>query len=210
MLFRDRLYPLLRDGSVRLAFRRWRKPAAKAGGRQRIPGGVLAIDSVRTVDPDDVTEEDARLAGFESCDALLADLSTQREGDIYRIDLHFAGPDFRAQLREDDRLSEDDVEGLIRRLARLDASSRHGPWTDSVLRVIADNPPGTRAADLAAQLSRETQPFKLDVRKLKELGLTESLVVGYRLSPRGEAYMKAAGLDTVEGAPVARKLGVAT
>ena len=30
--------------------------------------------------------------------------------------------------------------------------------------------------------------FKRDVRKLKELGLTESLPVGYRLSPRGRAY----------------------
>jgi hypothetical protein len=31
--------------------------------------------------------------------------------------------------------------------------------------------------------------FKLDVRKLKRLGLTESLEVGYRLSPRGRAYL---------------------
>jgi hypothetical protein len=33
-------------------------------------------------------------------------------------------------------------------------------------------------------------PFKLDVRKLKELGLTESLPVGYRLSPRGEFLLQ--------------------
>ena len=32
-----------------------------------------------------------------------------------------------------------------------------------------------RAPDLAAQVGRETQDFKKDVRKLKELGLTESL-----------------------------------
>jgi hypothetical protein len=31
--------------------------------------------------------------------------------------------------------------------------------------------------------------FKADVRKLKELGLTESLEVGYRLSPRGRAVL---------------------
>ncbi len=35
--------------------------------------------------------------------------------------------------------------------------------------------------------------FKRDVRKLKELGLTLSLRVGYRLSPRGEAFMEATG-----------------
>ena len=36
---------------------------------------------------------------------------------------------------------------------------------------------------------RERHPFKTDVRKLKELGLTESLEVGYRLSPRGRALL---------------------
>ena len=30
--------------------------------------------------------------------------------------------------------------------------------------------------------------FKINVRKLKELGLTESLEVGYRLSPLGKAF----------------------
>ena len=34
--------------------------------------------------------------------------------------------------------------------------------------------------------------FKLNVRKLKALGLTESLEVGYRLSPRGAAFLAAA------------------
>lgn len=31
--------------------------------------------------------------------------------------------------------------------------------------------------------------FKQDVRKLKELGLTESLEIGYRLSPRGKSVI---------------------
>ena len=47
-----------------------------------------------------------------------------------------------------------------------------------------------RAPDLAAQVGRETGEFKRDVRKLKELGLTISLEVGYRLSPRGQAYLQ--------------------
>jgi hypothetical protein len=46
-----------------------------------------------------------------------------------------------------------------------------------------------RAPDLAAVLGRETLPFKRDVRRLKELGLTISLPVGYELSPRGRAYL---------------------
>ena len=46
-----------------------------------------------------------------------------------------------------------------------------------------------RAGDLAEALGRDRASFKLDVRKLKELGLTESLEVGYRLSPRGRAVL---------------------
>lgn len=48
----------------------------------------------------------------------------------------------------------------------------------------------SRAPDLATSFGRETAPFKIDVRKLKNLGLTISLTVGYRISPRGEAYLR--------------------
>jgi hypothetical protein len=54
--------------------------------------------------------------------------------------------------------------------------------------LIADRP-GVRAPDLAASLGRETLAFKRDVRKLKELGLTRSLAVGYEISHRGRAYL---------------------
>ena len=53
-------------------------------------------------------------------------------------------------------------------------------------RANADGAP----ADLAASLGRERLSFKADVRKLKALGLTESLEVGYRLSPRGRAFLE--------------------
>jgi hypothetical protein len=39
---------------------------------------------------------------------------------------------------------------------------------------------------------RERLEFKRDVRKLKELGLTLSLEVGYELSPRGRAFVRGA------------------
>ena len=55
-----------------------------------------------------------------------------------------------------------------------------------VTSAIAEQP-GVRAPDLAAGYGMETHAFKLRVRRLKELGLTESLRIGYRLSPRGEA-----------------------
>ena len=57
-----------------------------------------------------------------------------------------------------------------------------------MLELISERPE-VRAADLAEALGRERIPFKRDVRKLKELGLTESLERGYRLSPRGRALL---------------------
>ena len=67
-------------------------------------------------------------------------------------------------------------------------SARGEPWTHRVLELIRDRPE-TLAADLAASLGMTKAPFKRDVRKLKELGLTESLPVGYRLSSRGRTYL---------------------
>jgi hypothetical protein len=48
-----------------------------------------------------------------------------------------------------------------------------------------------RAPDLAAAERLEVPRFKRRVRRLKELGLTISLDVGYRLSPRGRAFLGA-------------------
>ena len=87
-------------------------------------------------------------------------------------------------LREQAELSPDELAGVLARLEGMDARSTHGPWTATTLRAIAERP-ATRAVELAAALGRERAPFKADVRKLKELGLTESLERGYRLSPRG-------------------------
>ncbi|WP_235654380.1 hypothetical protein [Mycolicibacterium houstonense] len=50
-----------------------------------------------------------------------------------------------------------------------------------------------RAPDLAAQVDCEVPRFKRRVRQLKGLGLTISLDVGYRLAPRGRAYLAATG-----------------
>jgi hypothetical protein len=157
----------------------------KAGGTLRTRVGVLAIESIDVVDERDVTEADARRAGAESREALLAALPGH--GPLHRIELRLAGPDPRIALRARSDISPAERAEIDARLARHDAASRHGAWTATVLGLIAERP-GTRAPDLAASVGRETAPFKADVRKLKELGLTESLQVGYRLSPRGRAY----------------------
>lgn len=173
-------------GKVTLAFRRWQRPTVKAGGTLRTAVGVLAIAAVDTVTPRAISERDARAAGAASKVALLAALAG-REGTLYRIRLRHLGADPRIALRKT-RATGRARDALEAKLAGLDARSAHGPWTRTVLRLIAERP-AVRAPDLAASLGRETLPFKADVRKLKNLGLTESLDVGYRLSPRGRALL---------------------
>ena len=75
---------------------------------------------------------------------------------------------------------------------------RDTPWTAATLAIIGAHPQ-IAASRLAAKLGRETAPFKVDVRKLKKLGLTQSFEVGYEISPRGRAY-----LDAVRASPRGR------
>jgi hypothetical protein len=187
MLFPPDTLSAIADGRIDLAFRRWERPRVKPGGTQRTSIGVVAFDEVEPVARDAIGDDEARRAGFDERAQLLAFLDRRQRGDIYRVTLRLAGPDPRVALRQ--AMPEpDEAEAILRRLARLDAASSRGAWTRDVLELIAAHPE-ERAADLAAGIGRERMPFKLDVRKLKELGLTESLPIGYRLSPRGRAIL---------------------
>jgi hypothetical protein len=185
MLFRQETLRGIESGEVTLAFRRWRRPTVRAGGTLRTRAGVLAIELVEPVEEDAITDADARRAGAADRAELIERL--RPEGTLYRVEFRRVGPDPRIALRQRAELDEQERAAIAARLARLDAASRRGPWTAAVLDLIARRP-ATRAPELAAELGRETAPFKADVRKLKELGLTESLERGYRLSPRGRAY----------------------
>jgi hypothetical protein len=144
--------------------------------------------STKEVDERSITERDAELAGYSSRDDLLAELEKYREGTLYRIDFRFAGADRRIALRQKDDLSGEDIDALVKRLTRLDKASSHGPWTRQALELI-DRKPAVVSTVLAAETGLDRPAFKLDIRKLKESGLTESLEVGYRLSPRGKRLL---------------------
>jgi hypothetical protein len=210
VLFKRHVLDGLADGTITVVFRRWAHARVRAGSRLRTAVGVVLVDAVDEMNFTDITEEDAHCAGFSSRTALLddlgspsqapapaaaggkaaaaADLATQRDGRVYRIALHVAGPDPRVELRGRDDLTGDELAEVERRLARLDGASRRGDWTLAVLRLIRDRP-AVRAGDLAPTRGQERLAFKRDVRKLKELGLTESLEVGYRLSARGRTVL---------------------
>jgi hypothetical protein len=188
VLIRRPVLDAIAAGTVTVAFRRWDRARVHPGSRLRTAVGVLEVGEVTTVAEEELGEPDARAAGFADLAALRRRLPGEKP--IFRVTLRLAGPDPRVELRSQATLGDADRAELERRLQRLDRASRHGPWTDQVLALIADNPE-VRAPDLAARLGLETLVFKRDVRKLKELGLTESLPVGYRLSARGQAYRAA-------------------
>ena len=186
MLFNRRALDGIKAGEIELAFRRWKRPTVRAGGTLRTRAGVLGIDAVEEIGERKIDAEQARRAGFSSRRELLGSL--RPEGRLYRIRFHRIGEDPRTVLRSRARLGRSERAELDARLARMDRARGEG-WTRRTLELIRDRPE-TLAADLAASLGMEKAPFKRDVRKLKELGLTESLPVGYRLSPRGRAYLR--------------------
>ncbi|HEV2779357.1 MAG TPA: hypothetical protein VGX25_08135 [Actinophytocola sp.] len=191
MLIEKRLWAGIQDGSITVMFRRWRTRQVTAGRVYRTGAGRIAVDEVTVVAPSKITSRDARAAGYSSVAAARADLRGEPGDPVYLLRIRPAeGVDPRDELAADDRLGPEDVEAITERLERLDRASSWGPWTMATLSIIAERPE-VRAPDLAAALGRETHPFKLDVRKLKNLGLTISLRVGYRLSPRGAAYLAA-------------------
>lgn len=191
MLLTDAEVRAIVEGRIDTVFRVWRKPTVKSGGRLRTRSLELAIDDVAEVDEDDVTDEDAKRSQFGSRTELLEAQEKFSRPDcrLYRIRLHLAGRDRRADLRERAAISDDEIADLTRHLDRLDRASRRGPWTAATLRLIEQRP-ATLAAHLALEFGQDTAWFKGNVRKLKELGLTESLKVGYRLSRRGLTFVQ--------------------
>ena len=181
----------IRDGSVTAVFRRWDAPRVRPGGTQRTAAGVVRFDSVEPVDAATLTEADATGAGMTSLAQLRKANERGRGTQLYRIGVSFDRPDERVALR-DTLPTSTDVEQITAALDRLDKGRRTGPWTREILQLIASRPT-VRAPDLAESLGRETIRFKTDVRRLKELGLTHSLPVGYELSARGRAYLEQAG-----------------
>jgi hypothetical protein len=194
LLFKKPFFAGLQDGTITLTFRRWQKPHVRPGGRYRChPIGVLEVDKLDLVTIAQIRDTDAPAAGFPTRDALIAYLAElgplDATTEVYRVELHHGGDGDRVELALADQLSPDDIATIRTKLARLDRDEK---WTQKTLNVI-DKHPRVAASQLAKKLGRETLPFKVDVRKLKKLGLTQSFEVGYEISPRGRAYL-ASGL----------------
>lgn len=189
MLIKDEVIEKIKIGEITVLFRRWSRPGAKAGGTQMTQGGVIGVDAVDVITEDEITDLDARDAGYASAGDLLEHLN-YRDDPIYKIRVYFKGEDPRIALRAKVELSDDELKEIIAKLEKLDKNSKRGPWTLSYLQVIHDMPQ-TYSGLLADYLGLSIPEFKPWVRKLKALGLTESLHPGYKLSPRGKKVLEA-------------------
>jgi hypothetical protein len=150
------------DGSITLTYRAWKRPQVKVGGHYRVGAATVEVTALDVVPRADVPSDFDRWLGDAD--------------PVWRVAFHRVEPVVKPVLPHDE---------ITKRLTRLDADA---PWTRATLQLIRDHP-ATVSTTLAAMLGRERFAFKADVRKLKALGLTESLEVGYRLTPLGEAYL---------------------
>jgi DNA-binding MarR family transcriptional regulator len=188
MLLKQALIDRIVAGEVTVVYRRFVRPTVKTGGTLTTRGGVLAIGEVAPAAVSKLTKADATAAGFATLKALKDDIAGQRQAPLYRVMLSPGGEDPRAALRQT-KLSAKEADALIARLDGWDATSKHGPWAWPSLTWIKEHP-GRRAQDWADTLGVEKKWIKANIRRLKAHGLTESLEVGYRLSPRGKALMR--------------------
>jgi hypothetical protein len=190
--FEPRLRTGLHDGTITVAFRRWRRPQVVAGHQYRTGQGMVLAEAIDVITPPDITPELARAAGFPDVPAAIADLRGDAELPLYCVRFRALDtPDPRDELASTATLSDEEAAAIAARLARMDAASKRGPWTAAVLEQIAGRP-AVSSVHLAETLDWDRPDFKLHVRRLKALGLTISLDVGYRLSPRGAALLASA------------------
>ena len=189
MLFKEKHLQGIKSGEISLAFRKWKKPAVKSRSLIKTSIGLVEIKAVLEVTVSEITDEDAINAGFTSLDELLQLLNKIAEGIIYKISVSYFDEDPRIALRENINIEHAELQEIMSKLERLDGYSKQGNWTLEILQLIHQNPT-LRAADLAGKTKWKKEWLKLNIRKLKNLGLTISHEVGYSISPLGAKYLK--------------------
>ncbi|WP_308799602.1 ASCH domain-containing protein [Agromyces silvae] len=187
MILTERIAHAVAAGEVTVAYRRWTRPRVKSGSEFRTVAGRVRVETIEPVSAAELTDADARRAGYASLDDLTATFSGGASDPVFRIGLSWVAADARDALAADANLTAEDVASIDALLDRLDART---PWARSTLARIRREP-GITAGALAGGLPVGKESLKRRIRSLKEHGLTRSLRVGYELSERGHAYLSA-------------------
>lgn len=94
MLLKRELLEEIKAGKVDLVFRRWNRQTVRAGGTLKTKLGLLSIGAITDMSPEDVTEADARRAGFKDVADFRRWLDTMKQGSLFqRIEVRFADAD---------------------------------------------------------------------------------------------------------------------
>lgn len=89
MLIKLEVLEAIKRGEIDLQFRRWKRRSVKAGGTLKTRVGILAIGEITPIDADDVTDKDAKRAGFADIPDFLRWLDTMKPGSLDRIEISF-------------------------------------------------------------------------------------------------------------------------
>ena len=92
MLIKREVLEAIRRGEIDIQFRRWTRATVKPGGTLKTKLGLFRIGRIDDMSPDDVTDTDARRAGFADVAAFHRWLATMKEGPLFqRIEISFLG-----------------------------------------------------------------------------------------------------------------------
>lgn len=189
MLFKVVHLDGIRSGRISVAFRKWKKMAVNESSQVKTAVGIVQVIGIEKFSMKGITAALAAKAGYDNLESLLLDLSKIKEGTLYKISLRYGGADPRIALRNKTDVTSETIDTILQKLDRLDSFSKNGPWTHQVLTAIQNNPQ-LRAVDLARLTDREKDWLKINIRKLKNLGLTISHEVGYSISPLGKRVLQ--------------------
>lgn len=90
MLLKLELLEAIKAGKVDLVFRRWSRPSVKAGGTLKTKLGVMSIGAIDDMDPADVSDAEAKRAGFRDVAEFRKWLDTMKPGHLFqRIEVGF-------------------------------------------------------------------------------------------------------------------------
>ena len=92
MVFAKQLRDGIRRGRIKCTVRVWQSPRVKAGGRYRMDGGHVVVDSIEEITRKDITYDLARESGFPGVEELWSVAKHGRGEKIYLVRFHYLPP----------------------------------------------------------------------------------------------------------------------
>ena len=189
MLFKQKHLEGIKAGTVSLAFRRWKRTDLKKGSLIKTSLITVEITDIATIREAHINDIDAKKAGFISLDSLLKSLHSEEDLKIYKMHVRHYKELAKPKPVEKSSLSNTDIKNLKARLTQFDNYSRNGAWTKDLLTTLHDNPSST-STELSLKTGKTKEWLQLNIRKLKNLGLTVNNDPGYALTKIGNLLME--------------------